>query len=153
MWEGQVGKKIIIAVVDGLGGGIGCELIAKLKTLDAVKNGSAEVLALATNSVAAERMVQAGAAHGASGENAILVSTAQANIICGPIGIIIGNSMYGEITLKMSQAILASRATRILIPLANKHLLLAGLEQLPLSKMLDKTVLLIEKELASESAE
>ena len=147
-----MGKKII-AVVDGLGGGIGCELIAKLKGLDAVKNGSAEVLALATNSVAAERMVQAGAARGASGENAIVVSTAQAHIICGPIGIIIGNSMYGELTTKMAEAILASPAVRILIPLANKHLVLAGIEQLPLSKMLEKTITLIEKELQPESAE
>lgn len=123
-------------VIDGMGGGIGVQLVAKLKE----RCAGCEILALGTNAVAVERMVKAGASRGAAGENAIRQTVRKADFILGPIGIIIENSMMGEITGRMSQAILASPAERILLPLQNEHLVLAGIEPFPLAKMIEKAV-------------
>lgn len=131
-----MGKRVV--VIDGMGGGIGVQLVSKIH--EASANNKHELLALGTNAVATERMVKAGASRGATGENAIYQTARSADFILGPIGIIIENSMMGEITGKMSQAILASKAERILLPLQNEHLVLAGIEPMPLSKMIEKAV-------------
>jgi hypothetical protein len=141
-------KKII--VVDGLGGGIGVELVSRLKDLlKSIKPGTAELLALGSNAIAVERMVKAGAARGATGENAIRIQARNADIILGPIGIIIANSMMGEITTAMVESILNSPAERILLPLQNDHLTLAGFEGLPLAKMIERAVELTSEKLNS----
>ncbi|MDR0539690.1 MAG: DUF3842 family protein [Spirochaetaceae bacterium] len=145
--------KPCIVVIDGMGGGIGEELIRRLVSFFSLKKETAktetapldiEILALATNAVAAERMVRAGAARGAAGENAIRQSVALGDFILGPIGIIIANSMLGEITPAMTESILAAPGRRILIPLQNDHIILAGMENLPLSKMIDKAVEMVK---------
>jgi hypothetical protein len=132
-----------VVVVDGLGGGIGAELVSRLKELK--ESGKIELIALCTNATATERLVKAGAGRGATGENAIRISVADADIILGPIGIIIADSMMGEITMEMTRAILASRAGRILLPLKNDHIILAGFDGLALSKMIDRAVELVEE--------
>jgi hypothetical protein len=129
------GKKII--VVDGMGGGIGIQLVSKLRE---AFTQNVEIIALGTNSVAVERMIKAGAHRGASGENAIRHSVRLGDLIMGPIGIIIGNSMMGEITRSMAEAVLAAPGERILLPLQNDHLTLAGLDGLPLAKMIERAV-------------
>jgi hypothetical protein len=133
-----------IVVVDGMGGGIGVQLVGKLR--EAVGD-DVEIIALGTNAVAVERMVKAGAHRGAAGENAILQSVCLGSLIIGPIGIIIGNSMMGEITRPMAEAILAAPGERILLPLQNSHLTLAGLEGLPLAKMIERAVELARERL------
>jgi hypothetical protein len=85
-------------------------------------------------------MIKAGAHRGASGENAILHSVRLGDLIMGPIGIIIGNSMMGEITRSMAEAILAAPGERILLPLQNEHMTLAGLDGLPLARMIERAV-------------
>lgn len=129
--------KYTIIVIDGMGGGIGSGIINRLK--DIIDKNS-EIIALGTNAIATERMVKAGAHRGASGENAIKVTVPSGDFILGPIGIVISNSMMGEITQDMADAILKARGERILLPLQNEHFYLAGLEQLPLAKMMDKTI-------------
>jgi uncharacterized membrane protein len=126
-----------IVVVDGMGGGIGVQLVGKLRE---AAGGNVELVALGTNAVAVERMVKAGAHRGAAGENAIRQSVGMGDIIVGPIGIIIGNSMMGEITCDMANAILAAPGERILLPLQNEHLTLAGLDGLPLARMIERAV-------------
>jgi hypothetical protein len=138
-----------IVVVDGMGGGIGVQLVGKLR--EAVGN-DVEIIALGTNAVAVERMVKAGAHRGAAGENAILQSVGLGALILGPIGIIIGNSMMGEITCPMANAILAAPGERILLPLQNSHLTLAGLEGLPLAKMIERAVELAKERLEAGEA-
>ncbi|MDR0383236.1 MAG: DUF3842 family protein [Spirochaetaceae bacterium] len=133
-----------IIVVDGMGGGIGVQLVSKLR--DSLGD-DVEIIALGTNAVAVERMVKAGARRGAAGENAICYSVNTGSLIIGPIGIIIGNSMMGEITCPMAEAILAAPGERILLPLQNDHLTLAGLEGLPLSKMIERAVELAKERL------
>jgi hypothetical protein len=130
-----------IMIIDGLGGGIGVQLIERLReALDKTGKNSAEILALGTNAVATERMLKAGAQRGASGENALRVSSAIADIIAGPIGIVIPDAMMGEITAEIARAVLAAPARRVLLPLQNDHFILAGLEQLPLTKIIDKAI-------------
>jgi hypothetical protein len=128
-------KKLII--IDGMGGGIGVQLITRLKELEGV---DMELIALGTNSSATERMVKAGAHRGATGENAVRVTAPLGDFILGPIGIVIMNSMMGEITPVMAEAILNAPGKRILLPLQNEHFTLAGLEQLSLAKMMDKAI-------------
>jgi hypothetical protein len=128
-------KKTII-VVDGLGGGIGAALIGRIRGID--HPGGLEIIALGTNGTATERMVKAGAHRGASGENALKVSVGLGDFILGPIGIVIMNSLMGELTPAMAQAILQAPGERILLPLENDHFYLAGLDPPPLAKMIDR---------------
>ncbi|MDR0723364.1 MAG: DUF3842 family protein [Treponema sp.] len=135
--------KHTVIIIDGMGGGIGVQLIGRLKEfIDNI-----DIVALGTNAVATERMMKAGAQRGATGENAIRVSAAQGDFILGPIGIVIINSMMGEITAGMAEAILKAPAQRILLPLQQDHFYLAGLEQLPLAKMTDKAVEIFKERL------
>jgi hypothetical protein len=129
--------KTTVVVVDGMGGGIGVQLIGKLKE---IVDSDTEIIALGTNAVATERMVKAGAHRGATGENAIRVSVSSGDFILGPIGIVIGNSMMGEITQGMAAAVLAAPGERILLPMQQDHFSIAGLEQLPLVKMIDRAL-------------
>jgi hypothetical protein len=129
-----------IIVVDGMGGGIGEELVRRIAA--AVPN--AEIIALATNAIAAERMVRAGADRGAAGENAICQSVKLGDVIVCPIGVILANSMLGEITPAMTEAVLTAPGKRIILPLQNDHVSLAGIENLPLSKMMEKAVEMVK---------
>jgi hypothetical protein len=129
--------KTTIVIIDGMGGGIGVQLIGKIRENLAADT---EIIALGTNAVAAERMVKAGAHRGASGENAIRVSAALGDFIMGPMGIVVTNSLMGEITPLMAEAVMAAPGERILIPLQHEHFFLAGLEPQPLAKLVDKAV-------------
>jgi len=129
-------KKRII-VVDGMGGGIGAQIIERLKPS---LGPDIEILALGTNSSATERMMKAGADRGASGENAIRVSVGTGMLIIGPIGILVPNGMLGEISSAMAEAIMAAPCERIVVPVAQDHFALAGLEQKPLGYFIDTAV-------------
>jgi hypothetical protein len=136
-----------VVVVDGMGGGIGAQLVARLR-----KEIKAELslLALATNAVAAQRMVDAGAARGASGENAFRVSLAEADYILGPLGIVLPDAMMGELTPAMAQAVLASRAKKILLPLAQGHVLIVGLAERNVGELMDEAVSSLSRALSGE---
>jgi hypothetical protein len=101
-----------ILVIDGQGGGIGKGLIENIKKY----NEDIFVIAVGTNSIATSNMKRAGANVVATGENAIIYNAKHAEIIVGPIGIVFGNSMYGEISPAMAQAISCSEAKKYLIP-------------------------------------
>ncbi|MDR1251864.1 MAG: DUF3842 family protein [Treponema sp.] len=126
-----------VVVIDGMGGGIGVQIINRLREID---DPGREIIALGTNAVAAERMIKAGAQRGAAGENAIRVSAALGDFIMGPIGIVIANSMMGELTAVMAEAILTAPGERILLPLQNNHFFLAGIEQQPLVKQCERAI-------------
>ncbi|MDR1390158.1 MAG: DUF3842 family protein [Treponema sp.] len=130
---------IRIVVIDGMGGGIGAALVEKIRDRLAGEAQKAELIALGANSGATEHMLKAGAQRGASGENAVIVSAGLADYILGPIGIILPNSMMGEISPAMAQAVLEAGAERILLPLEN-HFFIAGMETRPLAKLIDDAV-------------
>lgn len=102
-----------ILVIDAQGGGLGKQIVSALKkSYPAMK-----VTAVGTNSTATANMLKAGADHAATGENAVAVGCRKADLIIGPIGIVIADSLYGEITANMAAAVGRSDAKRLLIPM------------------------------------
>ena len=131
--------KLKICVIDGQGGGIGSAIIKKLreKFLDKI-----EIIAIGTNSIATSAMLKAKANKGATGENPVKILLDKMDIIIGPISIIIGNSMLGELTPEMATAISMSSAKKFLLPFTQENIEVIGIEQEPLPHMIDR---LIEK--------
>jgi len=120
----MVPKEIMITVIDGQGGGIGKSLVAKLrKQID--KDSGVTICALGTNSNATNTMLKAGADLGATGENAIVRTVYQSELILGPIAIIAANSMLGELTPEMALAVSSCPARKILVPLNRCNIMIA----------------------------
>ena len=113
-----------IVVIDGQGGNIGRRIVEEIKT----RMLQCEVMAIGTNSTATALMMKGGADIGATGENPVVLASRDADVIIGPIGIILADSMYGEITPKMAESIGASKARKILIPI-NKCVVVAGVDE------------------------
>lgn len=111
-----------ILVIDGQGGGLGRQLVAAVKK--AVPQ--AVVTAIGTNSAATSAMLKAGADRAATGENAVVVGCRRADVILGPIGIVMADALLGEITPAMAQAVAQSDARRILIPANRCDTLVVG---------------------------
>jgi hypothetical protein len=125
-----------ILVIDGQGGGLGRQLVSALR--EAVPD--AELTAVGTNSAATAAMLKAGASHGATGENAVLVGCRQADVIVGPLGIVIADSMLGEITPPMAVAVGQSRAKRILIPMNHCDNIVAGVTDLSVNRLIQNVL-------------
>ena len=140
-------EDILVAVVDGQGGGIGKSLVEKLKRAWP----DLHVRALGTNAEATGRMLRAGADDGATGENAVVVSCRRAAVIAGPIGIVLANSMMGECTPRMAQAVADSDADRVLVPVNRCNTYVAGASELTLGQSLDGAVELILRLLGDNS--
>ena len=102
-----------ITIIDGQGGKIGKTVIEQLKK----SHPEQEIYAIGTNSIATSAMLKAGADHGATGENAVLVACRKADVITGPVGIAIADSLWGEISPAMAAAVGQSDAVRILLPM------------------------------------
>ena len=120
-------------VIDGQGGKMGRAVVEQLKS----RFPQQELIALGTNSIATSSMMKAGADAGATGENPILLNSRDADVIIGPIGIVIAGSLLGEITAGMAAAVGESPAKKILIPVNNKnhcHQLIVGCQPLALGE-------------------
>ena len=102
-----------ILVIDGHGGGLGKQIISALKEDDP----RCFIHAVGVNGIATAAMLKAGADTAATGENAVLVGCRKADIIIGPIGIVIADSMLGEITPAIAAAVGQSQAKRVLVPM------------------------------------
>lgn len=126
-----------VVVIDGQGGGMGRAIVEKIRQ---VLGDGIEILALGTNALAASVMMRAGANECASGENAVCYNAAKADVILGPVGIIAANAMSGELSPQMASAIASSEAVKILIPLNNYKLKIAGTKNEPLPHMIDEAV-------------
>ena len=133
---------MIVMVMDGQGGGIGATLI---KGLRAAVNPEMEIWALGTNSIATSRMMKAGANKGATGERAILRTSAKVDVIIGPLAIVVPDSMMGELTPNMASAVSASEAKKILIPLTQENIELVGVSGEPLPHLVDQVVEIIKE--------
>ena len=133
-----------LLVIDAQGGGFGKQLVTAIKR----EFPDVEITAVGTNSVATGTMLKAGADHGATGENAVIVGARKADIIAGPIGIVIADSLYGEITPKMALAVAQSNAKRILIPFNHCDNIIAGVSDLSVGKLIQSAVEEIRKSLA-----
>ena len=127
-------KKILL--IDGQGGRIGRELGELLQKACPL----AEIVCVGTNSVATATMMKSGIRLGATGENAVAVGARDADVIVGPIGIVMADSMLGEITPRMALAVSRSAAAKVLIPSDRCHHFVAGVEKQPLSRLLEDAV-------------
>ena len=125
-----------ILVIDAQGGGIGRQLVSGLR--QAVPD--AEITAVGTNSIATTAMHRAGADHAATGENAVVVACRKADIIVGPIGMVIADSLFGEITPVMAAAVGQSSAKRVLIPFNHCDNILVGVPNTSVSALLQEAV-------------
>lgn len=123
-----------IAVIDGQGGGIGAAIVKRLR--DDFKE-EVEIIALGTNSVATSAMMKARANRGATGENAIARTSREVDVIAGPVSIIMANSMLGELTPRMAEAISSSRAVKVVLPMTQERLEVIGVAKEPLPHLVE----------------
>lgn len=114
-----------ILVIDGQGGRLGQKLVESL--IEAVPE--AEVIAVGTNTVATGSMLKAGAARAATGENAVVVCSRTADVIVGPLGIVLADALMGEISPAMAAAVASSPAYRVLVPMNLCDTYVAGASQ------------------------
>jgi hypothetical protein len=125
-----------LLVIDGQGGQLGSQIIKAIRN----KYNDIYIMAVGTNATATASMIKAGANQGATGENPVIVASRKANVIIGPIGIVIADSLLGEITPKMAVAVGQSNATKILVPINKCENLIAGVPNLTTSALIDDTL-------------
>ncbi len=135
-------RKESIAVIDGQGGGIGSAMIKRLRETFAEE---VEVIALGTNAMATGAMLKAGANKGASGENAIVQTVKRVDVIIGTTAIVLANSMMGELTPKMAEAIASSTATKCLVPLKMPEVEIIGTAKEPLPHLIEMLIKRIQE--------
>lgn len=125
-----------ILVIDAQGGGVGKQVVAAIKQ----NFPDLEVTAVGTNSAATSAMLKAGADHAATGRNAVIVGCRKADVIIGPIGIVIADALFGEITPAMAVAIGQSNAKRILIPINHCDNMIVGVPDITLGKLMEGVI-------------
>lgn len=138
---------MIVAVIDGMGGGIGSQIVTQLRQELPLE---VEILALGTNAVATDRMMKVRASRGASGENAIRVSIDQADFILAPIGVVIPNSMMGEITPVIAELVAGAAGRKLLLPINQPHFEIIGIEWKALTKQISAAIEIIYQALEME---
>lgn len=125
-----------IVIIDGQGGQLGAQLVKEILP----RFSDVTLTAIGTNALATAAMLKAGARNAATGENPTLVACKSADVIVGPIGIVIADSLLGEITPKMALAVAQSDAERILIPMNRCRSLVAGIRAPSTSELISDTI-------------
>lgn len=133
-----------ILVIDAQGGGIGKQIIQTIRR----QIPDCRITAVGTNSTAAANMLKAGADQAATGENAIAVTCRRADIIIGPIGIVIADSMLGEVTPAIAASVGQSDAEKILIPFSNCGSVIVGVREKNTGKLVEEAVEELKKLIA-----
>ncbi|MBN1193292.1 MAG: DUF3842 family protein [Coriobacteriia bacterium] len=134
-------------VVDGMGGRIGQEIVQRLR---AAFGETVEILAVGTNSTATSAMLKAGANRGATGENAVRITARDADLVIGPLSVLIPNSMMGEVTPALAEALSLSPARKVILPLTNPRLDLVGTTKDPLPHLLEEAIAVVASALGKE---
>jgi hypothetical protein len=133
-------RKKTVLVMDGQGGRVGRLLIEAIR-----RECDVEILAVGTNSIATSNMIKGGADRAATGENPVLVAARTADVIIGPVGIVVADALLGEVTPAMAAAVGQSRAVRILIPMNRCETQIVGVAPLSTSQLLDEAVCMVKK--------
>ena len=139
-------EELLVAVVDGQGGGMGRGLVEAIKK----KWPQLHVRAVGTNSLATAAMLRSGADDGATGENAVVFNAHRADVLLGPIGVLTPNGLLGEVSPAMAAAIGGSEAVKILLPSQRCSIRLAVGEPQPLQFYLDQAMRLLGEELKNQ---
>ena len=137
-----------IVIIDGMGGGIGKAIIEHIKN----EIPGVEIMAVGTNSIATSAMIKAGADYGATGENAVAVNCAKADFIIGVTGIAFANSMRGEISPRMAEAVSASPAHKILLPVDKCNVTVLGVVEKPIQAYISEIVKKVKEKAAGAGA-
>jgi hypothetical protein len=125
-----------VVIIDGQGGQLGSQIIKAVLA----RYPDIDLTAIGTNATATTSMVKAGAKKAATGENPIIVASRKADVIIGPIGIVIADALYGEITPKMAVAVGQSDAVRILLPVNKCTNLIAGVSDVNMTTIIDDAI-------------
>lgn len=125
-----------ILVIDGQGGQLGSQIVKELLA----KFSDIQITAVGTNAVATSSMMKAGAHKAATGENPVIVACRKADIIIGPIGIVIADALMGEVTPAMAVAVGQADAARILIPMNKCENMVAGVSSQSTTVLIQDTV-------------
>ena len=125
-----------ILVIDAQGGGIGKQMVSALKK----RYPEQYITAVGTNSLATSSMLKAGADAAATGENPVIVCSRRADVIIGPVGIVIADALLGEITAAMAAAVGQSPAKRILVPVNHCDNYIVGVTDLSMAKLIEGVV-------------
>lgn len=133
---------MVIAVVDGMGGSIGSQIVLQLRQ---ALPEETEIMALGTNAIATGNMMRAKATRGATGENAIVFSIGEADLILCSLSIMVPNSMMGEVTPSIATAVAAAPGRKILLPISNPPLEILGTSKKPLQQLIREAILLVGK--------
>lgn len=128
-----------VVVMDGQSGRMGQIFIEKARAAGITH----PITAIGTNALATAAMLKAGATQGATGENPVIVACRSADIIVGPIGILVADAMLGEITPEMALAVGRSGAKKLLLPVNQCGNLVAGTQVMSLSKVMEEAVELL----------
>lgn len=134
-----------ILVMDAQGGGIGKQIVTAVRT----RFPDVTITAVGTNAAATTAMLRAGADEGATGENAAVVCCRRADVIIGPVGIVIADALLGEVTPRMAVAVGQSAAKRILIPVNHCANFIAGVADMSVGRLVDSVVAELEKTIRS----
>ena len=136
-----------ILVIDGQGGQLGSQLIKAIQK----QFQKATIVAVGTNAIATAAMLKAGAHQASTGENPVLVACRKADVIIGPIGIVIADALFGEVTPKMAVAVGQADAVRLLLPVNRCDNLVAGVPDLNLTVLIEDVMVKLgglEKQIA-----
>ena len=125
-----------ILVIDAQGGGIGKQIVSALKK----RYPEQYITAVGTNSLATSAMLKAGADVAATRENPVIVCSRKADVIIGPVGIVIADALLGEITAAMAVAVGQSPAKRILVPVNHCDNYIVGVTDLSMAKLIEGVV-------------
>ncbi len=132
---------IKIAIIDGQGGGIGQQIVLKIREILSESIENIEIIALGTNAFATVNMLRVKANKGASGENAIVKNVSEVDFILGSVSILISDAMMGEFTTRMSEAVAKSKAIKILLPINQSNIDIALTQQEPLPHQVEDAVM------------
>ena len=125
-----------VLIVDGQGGGVGRQLAAQIKE----SFPDVQLMAVGTNTIATSAMLKGGADTAATGENAVLVAARKADVIVGPLGIVVADSLGGEISPAMANAVAQSGAKRILIPFKHCENVIVGVSDYTLGHLIQQAI-------------
>lgn len=144
----MMGEIDMVTIIDGQGGGIGRALIEGLRK----KAPELEIVAVGTNALATSAMLRAGASHAATGENAVIHCCGKATVIAGPIGIVLADALFGEMSAAMAAAVARSSATRVLVPVNKCGTVIAGVPEQPIAAYVADAVERVLRLVGEESA-
>lgn len=131
-----------IAVIDGMGGSIGHQIILELRKSMPEET---EIIALGANAIATGNMMKARANRGATGENAVRVCIDEADVIMGSVSILVPDSMMGELTTEMARAVASAPGRKIVLPLTHPRIEIMGTSETPLPKLIEQAVEMVRE--------